>query len=216
MTSSEIPADLLARLRDREPTAWSEFLALRERPLLAFIERQLSDQLRRKVEPGDILQEVGVSLLGAVATLELGDRDPFGWLCQLAERRIVDAHRHHFGAQKRAADREVGLHAGRGDDSAGGGLINMLVASMTTPSQAVARDQRAVKLQEALDKLPNDAREALRLRYVAGLPSKEIATMLGKTDGAIRVLLSRSLTKLQTLLAGDSAFESFQNSPQPE
>jgi RNA polymerase sigma-70 factor (ECF subfamily) len=49
--------------------------------------------------------------------------------------------------------------------------------------------------------LPEDQREAIRLRYLVGLPSKEIAQKLGKTDGAVRVMLSRSLAKLQEMLA---------------
>ncbi len=53
----------------------------------------------------------------------------------------------------------------------------------------------------AIDTLPEDQREALRLRYLVGLPSKEIAQKLGKTDGAVRVMLSRSLAKLQEMLA---------------
>ncbi|MGH7129717.1 MAG: RNA polymerase sigma factor, partial [Planctomycetaceae bacterium] len=44
-------------------------------------------------------------------------------------------------------------------------------------------------------------------RYVENLPSKEIAQRLGKTDGAVRVLLSRSLGKLQELLSKDTAFQ---------
>lgn len=51
-----------------------------------------------------------------------------------------------------------------------------------------------------LEKLPEDQREALRMRYIEDLPSKIIAERLGKTDGSIRVMLTRSLAKLQQLL----------------
>ena len=44
-----------------------------------------------------------------------------------------------------------------------------------------------------LAELPEEQREALRLRYLEGLPSKEIAARLGKTDGAVRVMLTRAL-----------------------
>jgi RNA polymerase sigma-70 factor (ECF subfamily) len=50
---------------------------------------------------------------------------------------------------------------------------------------------------EALEGLPEEGREALRLRYIDGLATKEIAERMGKTDGAIRVLLTRSLSRLQ-------------------
>ena len=43
-------------------------------------------------------------------------------------------------------------------------------------------------------------------RYVDGLPSREIAERMGRTDGAVRVLLTRSLARLQNLLCDESEF----------
>ena len=60
---------------------------------------------------------------------------------------------------------------------------------------------------QALETLAPDAREALKLRYVEGLPSKEIAARLGRTDGAVRVLLTRSLQKLQEILSHNADFQ---------
>ena len=115
--------------------------------------------------------------------------------------RLIDVHRKLFGAQKRAAAREVGLDA-PGNDTRHTPLVNLLVASITTPSQAFSRDQKEFHLQEVLATLPDESREALRLRYVEGLATKEIAERLGKSDGAVRVLLTRSLNKLQSLMEG--------------
>ena len=75
---------------------------------------------------------------------------------------------------------------------------------MTTPSQAFSRDQKQLRMLAALDTLPDEQREALRLRYLIGLPSKEIAQKLGKSDGAVRVMLSRGLSRLQDLLPDDA------------
>jgi RNA polymerase sigma-70 factor (ECF subfamily) len=82
-------------------------------------------------------------------------------------------------------------------------MVNLLIASLTSPSQAFSRDQKEFRLQAMLSELPDESRQALHLRYVDGLATKEIAERLGKTDGAIRVLLTRSLQKLQSLLATD-------------
>jgi RNA polymerase sigma-70 factor (ECF subfamily) len=76
---------------------------------------------------------------------------------------------------------------------------------MTSASQIVSRNAREVKLYSGLASLPEDQREALRLRYLEGLPSKEIAARLGKTDGAVRVMLTRALGKLQQILGPDVA-----------
>src|SRR5262249_30765700 len=148
--------------------------------------------------------EVSVEAVRSLASIDLGNRDPFGWLCQIAERRIIDAHRKFFSTQKRAAGREVPLGT-PGGDTQHAAIIDLLVASMTSPSQAFSRNLREVRLAEALAALPAEHREALRLRYVEGLPSKDIAQRLGKTDGAVRVMLTRSLNKLQQLLGSETA-----------
>jgi RNA polymerase sigma-70 factor, ECF subfamily len=201
-------AKLAARIRNKDQQALVEFIELRRPQLIAFIERNLSTSLGRKLEAADILQDVSLSAVTSLGTFDLGDRDPFSWLCQLAEHRIIDAHRKLVAAQKRSADREI-QGSPQSADTQRGGFIDLIVASMTTPSGALSRDQREFRLMEALKSLPEESQKALRLRYVEGLPSKEIATQLGRTDGATRVLLTRSLAKLQELLRHDTDFASF-------
>jgi RNA polymerase sigma-70 factor (ECF subfamily) len=203
--------DLLPKIRAHDTAALAAFIEAHRPQLMAFIERQLGTALRRKVEPDDVFQETSVEAVRALPGIDLGDRDPFSWLCQVAERRIIDLHRRHFDAQKRDAGREVPLGGGGGGggETREAGLINMLVASMTTASQAFSRNVREARLQDALLKLADHEREALRLRYIESLPSKEIAERLGKTDAAVRVMLTRSLKKLQDLLGDEEAAAKF-------
>ena len=197
---------LIDRLKSGDREALAAFIDERKPQLLVFIEKRMSDKLKKKVEASDVLQELTVASLNSLDEIELGDRDPFSWLCQQAERRIIDTHRHHFGAQKRAAHSEVGIHAPlSGTDE--GQLADLLSASMTSASRAFSNQQKEFHMLAALDELPEDAREALRLRYLEGLPSKEIAERIGKSDGATRVLLSRSLSKLQEMLAQNDEFQ---------
>ena len=193
-----------------EPVRWSDREAVAacveaHRPrLLAFIAHRMSPGLRQRLDPDDIVQEVSLAAVrpaGATAP-EGPPRDPFGWLCHVAEQRIVDAHRRHFGAAKRDAGREISIDAplrnAAGNDP--GGFASLLAVSMTTPSQALSRDAKEYRLARAVESLPPEQRDAVRLRYVDGLPTKEIADRLGKSDVAIRVMLSRTVQKLQQLL----------------
>lgn len=191
--------DLVERVQAGDRDALVEFLESCRPQLLSFIGRSMSDAMRRKVEPDDVLQEVGIAALQSLDEMDLTQRDPFRWLCQLSERRIIDAHRRYFGAQKRSAEKERDLFS-PGADNGQIGFIDVLAASITSPSQAFSRDQREFKLQVALEELPVEHQAAIRLRYVEGLPSKEIAKQLGKSDGAVRVMLTRSLSKLQERL----------------
>ncbi|HEX3656277.1 MAG TPA: sigma-70 family RNA polymerase sigma factor [Pirellulales bacterium] len=181
-----------------EPDDAGELVSKYRLPLLAFIERRLGPAIRTKVEPDDILQEVSIEAVRCWPAMRAQLGAPFSWLCGVAERRIVDAHRRFFGAEKRNAGREVSL--ARGGETSAGGLLNLLVASLTTPTQAISRDNRHALLQEALARLPVEQQDALRLRYIEKLPSKDIAAQLGKSDGAVRVMLTRALKSLQTLL----------------
>jgi RNA polymerase sigma-70 factor (ECF subfamily) len=193
---------LVQRLQEGDSGALAEFIESQRRQLLAYISNQLGTALRHKVEAEDILQETAIQALRYLPETDLSQRDPFGWLCQLAEQRIIDAHRKWVECQKRAAEREVPLHAPAGADGKGE-LLDLLAASLTTASEAFSRNLRGIRLQDALAQLPEESHSALHLRYVDGLPTKEIARRLGKSDGAVRVLLTRTLARLQRLLAAN-------------
>ncbi len=189
---------LLARLRSGDEAALAEFVEANRPALMAFLHARIGAHLAKKVEADDILQDACVEAIRSLDKAPLDTWDPLHWLFQICERKIIDAHRRHFESQKRNAAREASIPDGSEE---AGGLANLLAASMTTPSAAFSRDQRQLRVLAAIDTLPEEQREALRLRYLVGLPSKEIAQKLGKSDGAVRVMLSRSLGKLQEMLA---------------
>jgi RNA polymerase sigma-70 factor (ECF subfamily) len=189
---------LSERLQRREADALSEFLVLYQPQLLAFIARRLGSALQQKIEAQDLFQEMAIAAVKALPTTDLSDREPFGWLCQIAEQRIIDASR-KFLALKRSSEREVAIHA-----PAPGGeheILSLLAASVTSPTGAFARAERHQQLQRALAELPADTRDILKWRYVDNLATKEIAARTGKSDGAIRVLLTRTIHRLQEILS---------------
>ena len=60
---------------------------------------------------------------------------------------------------------------------------------------AVARDEAAAAWR-AVAKLPADRRRAVVLRFVEEMSTAEIAGILGKSEGAVRVLIHRALKSL--------------------
>lgn len=175
------------------------FIESHRRQLLSYVDRNIGPALKSRLEPDDIVQEVIISALSAPEQFNAAGRDPFRLLCQLAEQRIIDAHRHHVGAKKRSAAREVSMDAPAGG-SDGFGFVDLLVASITSPSQAFSHDQKEFRLQQAIAELNDEQKEILRLRFVEGLPTKDIADQMGKSDGAIRVMLTRTVAQLQEVL----------------
>jgi RNA polymerase sigma-70 factor (ECF subfamily) len=192
------PRDAIADgVRRHDPAALAVFLEVWRPALLSFVERRLGAALRGKLEPDDILQELAVRAVRDLPQTDFTTLEPFNWLCHLAEQCIIDGHR-HFAAGKRDSGREVAGNVVPEDGSQD--LIALLSASLTSPSQAAVRDERQQRLAEVLATFPDEHREALRLRYGEGLPTKEVAKRLGKTDVAIRVLLARLVGRLQKLL----------------
>ena len=61
------------------------------------------------------------------------------------------------------------------------------------PADAITRHETAVTAVEALRRLPADRRRALVLRFVDEMSTAEIAGVLGRSEGAVRVLIHRSL-----------------------
>ncbi|MCA8972702.1 MAG: sigma-70 family RNA polymerase sigma factor, partial [Planctomycetes bacterium] len=62
--------------------------------------------------------------------------------------------------------------------------------------------ERYERLERALDRLPDDMRQAIVLRRFEGLSSREAADAMGKTDDAMRKLYSRALARLTLLVSG--------------
>ncbi len=80
-------------------------------------------------------------------------------------------------------------------------LAEYLPDGDSTVEQAQMLDEWRDALAAALEQLAPRSRQIVILRYFKGLNANEIALRLGMTPGAVRTQLSRSLDKLQTLLA---------------
>lgn len=69
-------------------------------------------------------------------------------------------------------------------------------ANVTDPldvEAAVVRHDAAGEAMRALARLPGDRRRALVLRFVDEMTTQEIAGILGRSEGAVRVLIHRAL-----------------------
>ena len=198
------PADLalIARIKQKDASALAEYIQQHQSQLSGFVRSITGEHLLALVEVDDLVQEISTAALSGLETAPLDEYSPMDWLQQLARRRVVDAHRFHFDAKRRDANRQQSINAGRGGSSGDSapGLEQMLAASMTSPSAAFSRDVRMMRMQEAVETLGDEQKQAIRMRYAEGLPTKQIAEKLGKSDVSVRVLLSRSMRQLEKIL----------------
>lgn len=71
-------------------------------------------------------------------------------------------------------------------------LAELVPAAQDVASEVVQRDA-AARAWKVIQGLPADRRRALVLRFVHELPTAEIAAILGRSEGAVRVLIHRAL-----------------------
>src|SRR5262249_12114240 len=96
---------------------------------------------------------------------------------------------------QRDAGREVSLDQVRaGVEQSSLALAQGLAAGTSSPSSAAARREDAVRLADALARLPEDYKTVLLLRVFEGLPAEEVATKMGRGAGAVRMLQMGALT----------------------
>jgi RNA polymerase sigma-70 factor (ECF subfamily) len=69
------------------------------------------------------------------------------------------------------------------------------------PAQLVARADERRRILAAVRRLPDDRRQVILLRFVDGLSAREIAQVLDRSPGAVRVLQHRALRELASQLA---------------
>jgi RNA polymerase sigma-70 factor (ECF subfamily) len=156
--------------------------------LRAFVRAHLSPELRQRESASDVVQSVCRTLLGERQRFDFRSEAEFrAWLFQAATNKITDKQRFWL-RQQRDARREQGEH--QGSDLLAG------YASICSPSGAAIAAEQVAKLEQALDRLEPDHREVIALTRLCGLPSREAAAVLGRSDGATRMLLGRALIRL--------------------
>ncbi len=99
------------------------------------------------------------------------------WLLRIARNAAIDAGRRRWAAP---------ILVDPADDRLDG-----------QPEAIVLAQERRVALAAAINDLPEAQREALVLRYAAGLTAREIGNVLGKSDQATQKLISRALATLR-------------------
>jgi RNA polymerase sigma-70 factor (ECF subfamily) len=75
------------------------------------------------------------------------------------------------------------------------------------PSDAVATNIQRQEIRELLEKLREDYRTVLLLRFMGDLSPEETAEVMGKSPGAIRVLQHRALAALRNLMGSEQVHQ---------
>lgn len=199
---SEELTRLLERAAEGDAAATSALLGQYRGRLRGMIALRMDRRLASRVDASDVVQEAVIE--AARRLPEYLRAPPMGfylWLRQLALQKLIDLHRHHLGAQKRDAGRELSIDAEPGGISSEG-LAQQLVGGLTSPTRAARRAELKARVQQALAELAPVDREVLMLRHFEQLSNEETASVLdvGRSAASKRYILA--LGRLRRLLEG--------------
>ena len=65
------------------------------------------------------------------------------------------------------------------------------------PEALVLQTEENSRLQEAIQALPPDQRQAILLRFFAGMRNKEVGTVMNRSEGAVKLLVFRAVGNLR-------------------
>jgi RNA polymerase sigma-70 factor (ECF subfamily) len=132
----------------------------------------------------DIAADTWISVVRSLSRFE-GDEEAWRcWVFAIARRRAIDHGRRRSRRPEYAA-----LDADAGYDAVGGDVADEALQNLGT--------REALRLVASL---PPAQAEMLMLRVVAGLDVEAVARIVGKSPGAVRVAVHRSLKSLAQLL----------------
>ncbi len=83
-----------------------------------------------------------------------------------------------------------------------------VVSGEEAPGERLEREEDRERVRMAVGCLPPEKQQVLILRFAEGMKHKEIAEVVGKSPGAVKVLVHRSLASVHRLMHGSEGGES--------
>jgi RNA polymerase sigma-70 factor (ECF subfamily) len=162
--------------------------------LLAIASQELDADLQAKGGASDLVQETLLHAVRGFAGFQ-GDTEAelLAWLRRMLLNNLADFARLYRATGKRQVAREIGLAAG---DSSGQGEAQ-LSADISSPSGQAIRHEQTEAVDNAIQRLPEEYRRVLFLRYKDELSFDEIGRLMDRTANAARKLWLRAVERLR-------------------
>jgi RNA polymerase sigma-70 factor (ECF subfamily) len=195
--------ELLRRAGAGDEQARAALFARYRGRLRQMVHLRLDRRLQGRLDPSDVLQEAYLDFSRRFPEYAANPGLPFYlWLRFVTGQKLVELHRQHLGARAGDAGQEVSLYRGALPQASSVSLAAQLLGRLTSASQAVARAETQLRVQEALNSMDPLDREVLTLRHFEMLTNEEAAAVLGLKKSAASNHYVRALKRLKEILAG--------------
>lgn len=206
--SQPIELDLIFQARRGDGTALGELLQGCRDYLLLIANRDLGNDLHRKVSPSDLVQETMADALRDFAAFR-GDNEAqlLAWMRQILVNNMAGAVARFRNTAKRDITREHEAESALSNQR----LAALLVDPQPTPATDLLATEARVQLVAALGLLPGNYRRVIALRNMEMLTFVEIGERLGCSADSARKLWDRAIRRLSREL--ESNDESTRGTP---
>jgi RNA polymerase sigma-70 factor, ECF subfamily len=175
--------DVLRAAAGGDETAFARLWRENQPPLLRYLRVVTGDAAE------DVASEVWLEVSRALPRFRGDEKDFRGWLFTTARRRVIDLRRYDTRHPMLLGDDPVGLEQQHAPDD--------------TAAAALERMSTDAAL-EMIASLPREQAEIIVLRVIGGLSAPEVARIVGKRPGAVRVAAHRGLRMLASRLSAVS------------
>mgnify|MGYP001765563774 CR=1 FL=1 len=187
--------DLVRRAQRRDPEA---FGALYEAHFDR-IYRYVLLRVRNQADAEDITQQVFLRALESIGSYRWKGTPFASWLFRIAHNLVVDYWK------RKSRERTMAVTPEEIDE-----VVAAPDAAAADPAALAELKFDLRELSAACERLTDGQREIISLRFAGGLSVAEAARVMGKSEGAVKVLQHAALVKLRRILvpgAGDGPTE---------
>lgn len=132
----------------------------------------------------DILVDVFLAALEEEKMVHLTEQEQAAWLRRVARNKVADVYRHSHSSKQITLEHLAETPS---------------LESDLVPEKVVVHQEELSQLHGSLKCLSPLHQEVVRLRFDQNLTAAEIAVLVKKSEGAVRVMLSRALRLLRTM-----------------
>jgi RNA polymerase sigma-70 factor, ECF subfamily len=190
---ADAEADLLARCRRGESTAWDELFDRHYAAAGRFVFQLGHDLSREDVE--EICQEAFLSVIRNLHSFHGGSQFQT-WLFRIAANKARDYRERQHAAKRGGGQVPLSLQA----EDPESGLSLDPPATAPGPDLALLKAEQAGLVHQALDQLEEPCREVIQLRYFGDLSYEEISRSLDLNIKTVSSRLSKCLDRLEGIV----------------
>ena len=144
------------------------------------IYRYVFYQVRDKMTAEDVTEEVFLKAWKAIKSCKGKEQTFSSWLYRIAHNQVID----NLRSQRKYLSTEMETSA-----------------EVNGPELEAEGKQERQEMLETISCLPQNQKQVIILKFIEGLDNQEIGKIMGKSQGAIRVLQMRALATLRQRLS---------------